>query len=116
MLAPLPEKAKTPFTLTTTFQDFYMPMGFKNGSTMVKADETGVVDLSSIITGGSSINVVQTTGTSTGDVMSQDAVTTALSGKADAADLGGLKLQQITQSAYDALTNKDASTLYVIVN
>ena len=30
--------------------------------------------------------------------------------------LGGLKLQQITQSAYDALTTKDASTLYIIVN
>ena len=30
--------------------------------------------------------------------------------------LGGLKLQQITQSAYDALVTKDASTLYIIVN
>lgn len=29
---------------------------------------------------------------------------------------GGLKLQQITQSDYDALSTKDASTLYVIVN
>ena len=32
------------------------------------------------------------------------------------AALGGLKLQQITQSDYDNLQNKDASTLYVIVN
>lgn len=31
-------------------------------------------------------------------------------------NFGGLKLQQISQSAYDALTTKDASTLYVIVN
>ena len=31
-------------------------------------------------------------------------------------NFGGLKLQQITQSAYDALTTKDASTLHVIVN
>ena len=66
MLAPLPEKAKTPFSLTTAFQDFYMPMGFKNGSTMVKADETGVVDLSSIITGGKAVsggtNISITTG------------------------------------------------------
>lgn len=31
--------------------------------------------------------------------------------------LGGLKLQQITQSAYDALSpNYDSNTLYVIVN
>ena len=34
--------------------------------------------------GGSDINVVQTTGTSTTDVMSQDAVTTQLNGKGDA--------------------------------
>lgn len=31
-------------------------------------------------------------------------------------NFGGLKLQQITQSAYNALTIKDSSTLYVIVN
>jgi len=31
-------------------------------------------------------------------------------------NFGGLKLQQISQSAYDALTTKDSSTLYVIVN
>ena len=30
--------------------------------------------------------------------------------------LGGLKLQQITQSAYDSLVTKDPSTLYIIVN
>lgn len=29
---------------------------------------------------------------------------------------GGLKLQQISQSDYDALSTKDASTLYIIVN
>ena len=51
MLAPLPDKAKTPFSLTTTYQDFYIPMGFKNGSTMIKADETGVADLSSELGG-----------------------------------------------------------------
>lgn len=37
--------------------------------------------------GGSSINVVQTTGTSTADVMSQDAVTTQLNSKGDAIGL-----------------------------
>ena len=37
--------------------------------------------------GGSSITVVQTTGTSTGDVMSQSAVTASLSGKADSSAL-----------------------------
>jgi hypothetical protein len=34
--------------------------------------------------------------------------------KADASDLGGLKLVSLTQAQYDALTVKDASTLYII--
>ena len=32
------------------------------------------------------------------------------------ADLGGLKVEKITQSAYDALVTKDNNTLYVITN
>lgn len=50
-LMPLPEKAKTSFGLTTSFKDYYAPMGFKNGSTMITADNTGVVDLSSELGG-----------------------------------------------------------------
>lgn len=36
--------------------------------------------------------------------------------KANASDLGGLKLVKITQSAYDALSTKDANTLYIIID
>ena len=144
------------------------------------------------IQGGSSVNVVQSTGTSTSDVMSQDAVTKVFneytvsadydggilrwwtwrtpkgsnaiynfsingklplsmnesdfdvpsifnfhlvetsavttsmsststdsqvpSAKAVYDQLGGLKLVKLTQSQYDALQTKDASTLYIIVN
>ena len=50
-LIPLPEKAKTPFSLTTSFKDYYAPMGFKNGSTMITADNTGVADFSSVLGG-----------------------------------------------------------------
>ena len=50
-LIPLPEKAKTPFSLTTSFKDYYAPMGFKNGSTMITADNTGVVDFSDVLGG-----------------------------------------------------------------
>lgn len=146
------------------------------------------------IQGGSSVNVVQATGTSTSDVMSQDAVTKAFntytaikddaritkwwawatpdnhygtntiynfsingklplsmqqsdtddrgiynfhlvetsavttsvsststdtqvpSAKAVFDQLGGLKLVKLSQSEYDALQTKDASTIYIIVN
>lgn len=50
-----------------------------------------------------------------GDVSgSKDGVTHNLSDKADAADLGGLKLWSGTQAQYDAITSKDANTLYFI--
>ena len=59
-LIPLPEKAKTAFSLTTSFKDFYAPMGFKNGSTMITADNTGVVDLSSELGGLKLVKLTQT--------------------------------------------------------
>ena len=58
-LMPLPDKAKTPFSLTKSFKDYYAPMGFKNGSTMVTADETGVVDLSSVLGGLKLVKLTQ---------------------------------------------------------
>ena len=59
MLAPLPDKAKTPFSLTTTYKDFYMPMGFKNGSTMITTDNTGVADFSSVLGGLKLVKLTQ---------------------------------------------------------
>ena len=59
-LIPLPEKAKTPFSLTTSYKDYYAPIGFKiDNSTMVTTDNTGVVDLSSYV-GGIDSGTVQT--------------------------------------------------------
>lgn len=204
-LLPLPENAKTPFSLTSSFKDYYAPIGFKvdSGGTMVTSDNTGVVDLSSYFSGGgvdsgtvqtminesisgkadsSSLATVATSGdyddllnkptiptvptsntaftNDAGYITSNDItgktdtsaftahtgdttihVTTAqtaswnakqnaltidstvtsgstnpVQGGAVYTQLGGLKLQQITQSAYDALTTKDNSTLYIIVN
>ena len=58
-LIPLPEKAKTPFSLTTSFKDYYAPMGFKNGSTMIKTDNTGVADFSDVLGGLKLIKLTQ---------------------------------------------------------
>lgn len=49
----------------------------------------------------------------TNDVKLQDTITATA---ANTAALGGLKLVKLTQSQYDALQTKDASTLYIIVN
>ena len=49
LVSPLPRDAQATFNLTATYQTFYLPLGFKNGTTIVKTDSTGVVDLSSIV-------------------------------------------------------------------
>ncbi len=49
LLAPLISNARTPFSLTTTYTNFYLPLGFTNGTTMVTTASTGVVDLSSLL-------------------------------------------------------------------
>lgn len=48
LLTPLIADAKSPFNLTTTYTNFYMPLGFKNGSTQVLTAKTGVADLSTL--------------------------------------------------------------------
>ena len=59
-LMPLPAEAKTPFSLTTSYKNYFAPLGFKNGSTMITADNTGVVDLSSELGGLKLMKISQT--------------------------------------------------------
>ena len=49
LLAPLARDARNDFNLTGTHQHFYLPLGFKNGSTMVTTTSNGVVDLSTLM-------------------------------------------------------------------
>lgn len=130
LLAPLPEKAKKQFSLTTSFQDFYMPLGIKvSNSATVKADDTGVVDISSYIGGGSSysagtgIDITNDVISVTGMVATSAVTSAVTSGSTDVVEsgavydqLGGLKLVKLTQTQYDNLSTKDSNTLYVIVN
>ena len=50
-LMPLPAEAKTPFSLTTSFKNYFAPLGFKNGDTMITTDNTGVADFSTVLGG-----------------------------------------------------------------
>ena len=43
--------AKTPFSLTTSFKNYFAPLGFKNGDTMITTDNTGVADFSTVLGG-----------------------------------------------------------------
>lgn len=64
LLTPLVSDAKAPFTLTTTYTNFYFPLGFSDGSTTVRTAKSGVVDLSGLgfITGITSSDVTTALG------------------------------------------------------
>lgn len=58
-LMPLPAEAKTPFSLTTSFKNYFAPLGFKNGDTMITTDNTGVADFSSVLGGLKLVKLTQ---------------------------------------------------------
>ena len=49
LLAPLISDARSPFNLTTTYQNFYFPLGITNGTTTVKTAKSGLLDISSLL-------------------------------------------------------------------
>ena len=49
ILTPLIADAKSPFSLTTTYTNFYIPLGITDGTTMVKTDKRGVLDISTLV-------------------------------------------------------------------
>lgn len=49
LLAPLISDAKTPFNLTTTYTNFYLPLGFTDGNTTVLTAKSGLVNISSLL-------------------------------------------------------------------
>ena len=64
LLAPLISDARTPFNLTTTYTNFYLPLGFTDGTTTVRTAKSGLVDLSSLLSNyvtSSAIANMQTT-------------------------------------------------------
>ena len=60
LLAPLAGNAKSAFSLTTTYTNFYQILGISNGTSTVTTANTGVIDISSI--------TVQNTATGTNSV------------------------------------------------
>ena len=45
LLTPLISDARTPFGLTSTFKNFYFPLGITDGVSMVLTDKRGIVDI-----------------------------------------------------------------------
>lgn len=49
LLAPLISDARTPFNLTTTYTNFYLPLGFTDGTNTVLTAKSGLVNISSLL-------------------------------------------------------------------
>ena len=77
LLTPLISDAKTPFNLTTTYTNFYLPLGFTDGTTTVKTAKSGLVDLSSLLPNSA------VWGNITGTLSNQTDLSNALSDKQD---------------------------------
>ena len=49
LLTPLISDAKAPFNLTTTYTNFFLPLGVTDGTTIVVTDKSGLLDISSLL-------------------------------------------------------------------
>ena len=54
LVCPLPVNAQTPFGLTATYQTFYLPLGFTDGTHTVRVPNTGLLNISNIAVTSSS--------------------------------------------------------------
>lgn len=82
--------------------------------TLVSGTNIKTINNESIL-GEGNIHLVETSAVTT-SVSSTSTDSQVPSAKALYDQLGGLKLVKLSQSEYDALQTKDASTLYIIVN
>jgi hypothetical protein len=86
LLTPLIADAKSPFSLTTTYTNFYLPLGFTDGTNTVLTSKSGLVDLSSILPSG--VTVDQTYDATSANAQSGVAIARAgfLKNNADTSD------------------------------
>ena len=49
LLMPMVADARTPFSLTTSYTNFYLPLGFTDGTNVVKTAKSGMVDISPLL-------------------------------------------------------------------
>lgn len=106
LLTPLIADAKSPFNLTTTYTNFYLPLGFTDGTNTIKTAKSGVVNLSTLLPDLSNYVTSSTLTTTLEDyVLSSSLATVATSGNYN--DL----TNKPTIPDISNLANKDLSNL-----
>lgn len=126
LLAPLPENAKTPFSLTTSIKNLWIPIGVKSdSSTIIRAENSGVIDLSTAFAAKadaattSSATEVSTALAAKQNTLSAGSgidITNDVISVTGGGGGGGSNVVELTQAQYDALATKDPDTFYIITD
>ncbi len=112
----LSPKDPTAFYIITDAQPIDMSNYYTKSETSGKTEIANALALKQDISGMSAYTLTSTTNALSGEVATNTANIATVSGatSSNTTALGGLKLVSLTQAQYDALTNKDSSTIYFI--
>lgn len=109
LLTPLIADAKTPFSLTTTYSNFFFPLGVTDGTSMVMTDSSGVLDISPILPSGYTLPPATTTSIGGVAIGSGLDVTSTGDISVDSAYVSSAALDAVSSGGY--ITTSEASTI-----
>lgn len=109
LLTPLIADAKTPFSLTTTYSNFFLPLGVTDGTSMVVTDSSGVLNISALLPSGYTLPPATTTSIGGVVIGSGLDVTSAGDISVDSAYVSSAALDAVSSGGY--ITTSEASTI-----
>ena len=109
LLTPLIADAKTPFSLTTTYSNFFFPLGVTDGTSMVMTDSSGVLDISPILPSGYTLPPATTTSIGGVAIGSGLDVTSAGDISVDSAYVSSAALDAVSSGGY--IVTSDAAAI-----
>lgn len=104
LVAPLAKDARSSFSLDRNYKTFYLPLGITDGNTTVTTGSNGVLDISSLLSGGGGSYTAGTGIDITNDVISAK-IATSVSSSSTNADAVGAKLFYDTCGDIETLIN-----------
>ena len=111
LLAPLISDARTPFNLTTTYTNFYLPLGFTDGTTIVTTAKSGLVNISSLLPSGSTVDQVYDS--TSANAQSGVAIEGELSSNYQSKLVSGTNIKTINNTSVLGSGNIDTSEIFV---
>lgn len=109
LLTPLIADARTPFSLTTTYSNYFLPLGVTDGTSMVMTDSRGVLNISALLPSGYTLPPATTTSIGGVVIGSGLDVTSAGDISIDSAYVSSAALDAVSSGGY--ITTSDAATI-----